>query len=456
MDSRRVEEGDLFVCMPSSNTDSHRFIRDAFASGAAGVVVYRSEALIECNGKAGIFLDDYENNLWRLCNTFYGQPSHGLQLVGITGTNGKTTTAWILRDMLSALGSRSGYMGTLGFQYPGHARELPNTTPFVVDLYNLIVEARDHQVDTLAMEVSSHALAQKRVEGLEFDCALFSNLTQDHLDFHGDLETYKEAKWRLFSDFNPGVGCFNVDDPVGVEWAAKFDNRAIRFSTLGNDAELVGKPLEVTLQGIEVELSFAGKTRIVRSRLVGSYNVFNLVAACAALLGLGYSLDDIADVVPAASPVPGRFESITNDKGVGVIVDYAHTPDALEKLLEAVAPLTSGRITTVFGCGGDRDATKRPIMARIASEHSDLTVITSDNPRTEDPTAILEEVASGIVEGRSSVRIEDRIEAIQYAIGQAKPGDAVVIAGKGHEDYQIIGRQKIHMDDREIAREALQ
>ncbi len=456
MDSRKIQPGDLFVAMPSSNTDSHQFIKGAIQAGAVGAIVYRSEGLIECNGASGLFLDDYENSLWRLCKTLYENPSASMKVVGITGTNGKTTTAWILRDMLQASGLRTGYLGTLGFQYPGHSVELPNTTPFVVDLYNLFVEARNAGVEVIAMEVSSHALAQKRVEGIEFDTAVFTNLTQDHLDFHGGMSEYQAAKWRLFSDFAPPTGGFNVDDPVGREWRSKFLGKGIGFGIEPQNApELLGNPIEVTLSGIELELTFEGIQRRVRSQLAGNYNVANLLSASSALLGLGYSLDQIAEMIPAATPVPGRFETIANDKQIGVLVDYAHTPDALEKLLDATRSLTKGRLIAVFGCGGDRDATKRPIMARTASERSDLTIITSDNPRTEDPNAILAEVEAGIAPGKKSVRIEDRIEAIHFAIREASPGDTVVIAGKGHENYQIIGREKIHLDDREIAREAL-
>lgn len=456
MDSRKIQPGDLFVAMPSSNTDAHRFIAGALKAGAVGAVVHKSDALIECRGAAGLFLDDYENNLWRLCKTLYGNPSGAMKLVGVTGTNGKTTTAWILRDMLTALGLRSGYLGTLGLQYPGLTMELPNTTPFVVDLYNYMADARDAGVEAMAIEVSSHALAQKRVEGLEFDVAVFTNLTQDHLDFHGNLSSYERAKWRLFSDFEPPVGCFNVDDPVGARWASEFSGRALRSSLeAGSEAELLGNPVEVSLTGIELELTFGGATRTAVSRLAGGYNVSNLLSASSALLGLGFSLDQVVGAIPSATPVPGRFESIVNTRGIGVIVDYAHTPDALEKLLDAARPLTRNRIITVFGCGGDRDATKRPIMARAAAERSDLTVVTSDNPRTEDPKMILEEVAAGIPSGKESVRIEDRKEAIHFAIHRATAGDTVVIAGKGHEDYQIIGREKIHLDDRETAREAL-
>ena len=456
MDSRKVQPGDLFVAMPSANTDSSKFIPMALEAGAVGAVVHNRESLKLVAGSCGVFLPHFEDDLWKLCKVITRNPANSMIVVGITGTNGKTTTAWILRDMLQGLGESAGYLGTLGFQYPGHSVELPNTTPFVVDLYNHLAEARDAGVKALAMEVSSHALAQKRVEGIEFDVAVMTNLTQDHLDFHGSLEEYANSKWRLFSEFGSVFGCFNIDDKTVASWKDKFNGSKIGYSNQNETgAELAGIASKVAIDGIEMTLSFGGETRKAQSQLAGSYNVSNLLSACSALLALGYSLEQIVGVIPKATPVPGRFESIPNERSIGVIVDYAHSPDALEKLLDAVRPLTSGKVITVFGCGGDRDTKKRPLMADTASERSDLTVITSDNPRTEDPQKILEQVAAGIKKGKESVLIEDRIEAIYFAIRNANPGDTVVIAGKGHEDYQIIGRQKIHLDDRETAREAL-
>lgn len=456
MDSRKVQSGDLFVAMPSPNTDSYQFIAKAIEAGAVGAIVFSPDGLAHCAETSGLYLSNYEDQLWRLCKTITGNPSAGMKMVGVTGTNGKTTTAWIIRDMLQALGLSSGYLGTLGFQFPGHSIDLPNTTPFVVDLYNYLAEARDAGVQGMAIEVSSHALAQKRVEGIEFDVVVMTNLTQDHLDFHGSLQNYADAKWRLFSEFGSVFGCFNVDDSTVAGWNQKFGGAKIGYTTENRPAaDLIGQPTKIAIDGIDLTLKYQGQSAKASSKLAGNYNVSNLVCACSALLGLGYSLDEVAHAVPSATPVPGRFESILNEKGIGVIVDYAHTPDALEKLLSAARPLTEKRLITVFGCGGDRDNTKRPLMARAASERSDLTVITSDNPRTEDPVKILEQVQSGIKKGKESVLIEDRIEAIYFAINNAQPGDTVVIAGKGHEDYQIIGRTKIHLDDREITREVL-
>jgi len=394
-----------------------------------------------------------------------------MMVVGVTGTNGKTTTAWLIRDMLSALGLRAGYLGTLGFQIPGEERELSNTTPFAVELYNLLAEARDKGVEALAMEVSSHALAERRADGVEFDAGVFTNLTQDHLDFHGSMEEYEAAKFRLFSDLPKQsakrfFSVVNVDDPAGRRLEdCLAGGRIWRFGVtetlelgkLSADYDLIAYAQTIAVDRIEMVLNLGLDDIGLRftSQLGGSYNVENLAAAVSALIALGVKPDEACRVAESARAVPGRFEAVRNERGIGILVDYAHTPDALEKLLDAVRPLTSGRVITVFGCGGDRDRTKRPKMARAASERSDITVVTSDNPRTEDPQTILDEVLTGIVAGRESVDIIDRREAIAHAVKIAQPGDVVVIAGKGHENYQIIGRTKYPMDDREMAREAL-
>ena len=297
--------------MPSASTESHKYIPDAIQAGAVGAIVHSKVGLELCEGHAGIWIQSFEDELWKLCKTITGNPAAAMKIVGVTGTNGKTTTAWIVRDMLRGLGVPSAYIGTLGFQYPGHSVELPNTTPFVVDLYNYLVEAREGGVKALAIEVSSHALAQKRVEGLDFDIAVMTNLTQDHLDFHGSLAEYADAKWRIFSSFGPVFGCFNVDDSTVAGWNQKFRGPKIAYSTEGRPAaELVGTATRVAIDGIELTLKFDGATRSAKSKLAGSYNVSNLVSACSVLLGLGYSLDQVAKAIPSATPVPGRFESI--------------------------------------------------------------------------------------------------------------------------------------------------
>jgi UDP-N-acetylmuramoyl-L-alanyl-D-glutamate--2,6-diaminopimelate ligase len=403
---------------------------------------------------------EFAEAIWRVCDAFFEHPTRNMKVVGVTGTNGKTTTAWLVRDMLKALGMKAAYLGTLGFQLPGEERELSNTTPFAVDLYNLLAEARDKGVEALAMEVSSHALKERRVDGVEFDVGVFTNLTQDHLDYHGSMADYEVSKRRLFYELPKQTGkafraCLNMDDAGAAAVAHDFAGGSIRYWIKDCSFDLGVTDVKVTVDGIRGGLCHNGENVAFQARLGGSYNVENLLSASAALIALDYDIESTAEALGKARPVPGRFEAVPNEDGIGVLVDYAHTPDALEKLLDAVRPLTDGKIITVFGCGGDRDRTKRPKMAKAASSRSDISVVTSDNPRTEDPQEILDEVLTGIDPNSDSLAIVDRGEAISHAVKIAQPGDVVVIAGKGHENYQIIGRTKYPMDDRELARKGL-
>lgn len=464
LDSRKVEPGALFVCMPSNNTDSTGYIGAAAKQGAVAVMVFDAKGceLAKASGLASVrFSNDglaYNESIWQLCRTFFHSPTRDLKVVGITGTNGKTTTACLIRDMMAALGLHAAYLGTLGLHLPDEERELSNTTPFAVELYNLLAEVRSRGAQALAMEVSSHALYERRADGVEFDAAVFTNLTQDHLDYHSTMEEYAEAKHRLFTELPKQTGkrfvaAFNNDDPVGARWAVEQNGPSITYS-LGADADLIGMPLEVKVDSLRMRLEYRGEVE-VEAPLGGNFNVSNCLSASAGMLALGFDLAQVAQSLPQVRPVPGRFEAVPNNRGIGILVDYAHTPDALVKLLDSVRELRPRRILTVFGCGGDRDASKRPKMARAVSERSDVTVATSDNPRTEDPAAILEQVKAGILPGKDAISVVDRREAVAQAIGLAEPGDVVVIAGKGHENYQIIGRTKYPMDDRELAREAL-
>lgn len=463
-DSRKAKAGDLFVCMPSSQTDTHALITAAAEHGATAAILHSPKGIehamipyvLPAGGEAG-----FRDAIWRLSHTLLGYPSRKLRVVGVTGTNGKTTTAWIIRDLLSACGEPAAYLGTLGYKDDRGDFEVGNTTPFAVELANLLSDTVSRGAKAIAMEVSSHALAERRADGTEFDAAVFTNLTQDHLDFHGTMGEYADAKWRLFSDLpdhsdKPFTAAINIDDPVGAEWAARSSRPVIRYSAAGSDrAQLVVHSDDVQLESMTLRFTYLGDTtEPVTVHLGGGFNVSNTVSAVAGMMALGVPMNAVFAALPLVKPVPGRFEPVPNAQGIGVIVDYAHTPDALIKLLDAVRALKPSRVITVFGCGGDRDGTKRPIMARAASERSDITVVTSDNPRTEDPTAILSQVQSGIQSGAESIAILDRREAIAHAVRLAKPGDAVVIAGKGHENYQIIGHTKYPMDDRELAREA--
>ena len=466
-DSRKAQPGDLFFCMPSDRTDTHALIERAAEAGATAAVLHSNKGfeyalvpyLLFAGGDIG-----FREAAWRLAHTLLGHPSRALKVVGVTGTNGKTTTAWILRDLLSACGSSGAYLGNLlGYKDDQGGFEVGNTTPFAVDLANLLVEAKSRGAKAMAMEVSSHALAERRADGTEFDAAVFTNLTQDHLDFHGSMERYADAKWRLFSELpsqseKPFTAAINIDDPVGVEWAARSSRPVIRYSLRASErALLTAAPESVGLDKIDLRFTWHGEaSEPATIHLGGSFNVSNALSAVAGMLALGFPLAQVLEALPHVRPVPGRFEPVPNSLGLGIIVDYAHTPDALIKLLDAVRALKPNRVITVFGCGGDRDGTKRPIMAKAASERSDITVVTSDNPRTEDPATILAQVQAGIVPGATSVAILDRVEAVAYAVAKAAPGDAVVIAGKGHEDYQIIGHAKHPMDDRDLARRAIE
>ncbi len=463
-DSRRAGTGQLFVCMPSASGDSHRFLADAAARGVSAALTHSDagfDAALGIGLGAALVRDEsgkFTEALWRLAKIAFDDPSARLRVVGVTGTNGKSTTAWVIRDALEARGKKAAYLGTLGYRSPAGDLELNNTTPFAVEMNALLAKAVDDGMQDFVMEVSSHALEQRRTDGIEFDAAVFTNLTQDHLDFHGTMEFYEAAKLRLFTDYPARsekrfVGALNIDDPVGARWAQSLGVPMVTFGLAGGD--LHGEPIDVGLSGIRMNLSFAGGKESLETRLGGQFNVQNCLSACAGLLALGYSLGEAVEGLSHAVPVPGRFESVPNERGFGVIVDYAHTPDALDKLLGAARALNPVRLIAVFGCGGDRDRSKRPKMADVVSSLADLTVLTSDNPRTEDAEAILDDVAAGLRPGAESVRIADRREAIANAVRSAQPGDVVVIAGKGHENYQIVGRTKHAMDDRELAREAL-
>lgn len=460
-DTRRLKPGQVFVCMPSENTDSHEFIPQAIDAGAGAVIAHTQDAknivpkgvpLAVLPGGAA-----FADSLWRLSKTSYGNPSARLKVIGVTGTNGKTTVAWSLRDMFEATGTKAAYMGTLGFRMPGVDRSLPNTTPICIEIDQMLLEAVESGVECFVMEVSSHALDQRRADGVELDVGVFTNLTPEHLDYHPDMASYSAAKKRLFVEV-PLNGSkrirpvLNVDDPTGAAWYAEVSG-AIGF---GRRGDLQYSNEAVTLDRVSFTVDYRGHSSFAEAPLGGQYNLENCVAALAGFVAAARPLEEGVEALRHVSPVPGRFESVQNDTGIGVLIDYAHTADALAKLLDTVRALTGGRIIVVFGCGGDRDRSKRPQMAKAVSERSDLTIVTTDNPRTEDPKAIELEVMAGIVAGAEVLAIPDRGEAVIEAIRRADPGDVVVIAGKGHERYQIFGRTKVGHDDREFARAALE
>ena len=457
-DSRRVRPGDVFFALPGIHTDGRRHIAEALGRGARAVI---TTGEVDAGRVPLVCVDAPQRLLGRAAAHVAGDPSAALTLVGVTGTNGKTTTTWLLEAIWRADGRRPGVLGTIAYRFDGASRPAPLTTPDPVELQALFAEMRAAGTTHVAMEVSSHALAQERVAGCRFDAAVFTNLTRDHLDFHGDLQRYFAAKARLFLEELPASGkrdpvaVVNVDDPAGARLAGCVRTRLVRVGR-GAGADVRPLEAETSLAGTRGTLGLGAERLPFECRLVGAPHLENICGAAAAAWALGTPPEAIAHGLAAASPPPGRLEQIPGP-GFTVVVDYAHSPDALARVLDVLRPLARGRLITVFGCGGDRDRGKRPLMGEAAARRSDVLVLTSDNPRTEDPLGILADIEEGVrAAGTTSHVVEpDRRAAIAFAIGLARPGDLVLVAGKGHEDYQIVGTEKRHLDDREEVRRAL-
>ncbi|WP_414756085.1 UDP-N-acetylmuramoyl-L-alanyl-D-glutamate--2,6-diaminopimelate ligase [Anabaena sp. CCY 9910] len=453
--------GDLFIGMPGTRVDGGEFWPSAIASGAIAAIV--SPQAVEKNPPSDEAVVISSNNMTKACAAiaaaFYGYPGQKLKLVGVTGTNGKTTTTHLIEFFLTKAQLSTALMGTLYTRWPGFEQTATHTTPFAVELQQQLAQAVNAGCEFGVMEVSSHALAQGRVLGCPFEVGVFSNLTQDHLDYHSDMEDYFAAKALLFSpDYLKGRAIINADDTYGQRLIKALSPEKVwSYSVNDSSADLWMSDLSYEPNGVTGTLHTPEGDVSFRSPLVGQYNLENLLAAVGAVLHLGLDLQLIANHIPEFPGVPGRMErvQIHPEQDISVIVDYAHTPDSLENLLKAARPFIPGRMICVFGCGGDRDRTKRPKMGKIAAELADLAFVTSDNPRTEDPEKILDDILAGIPDTVQPTVIGDRAIAIRTAILQAQPGDGVLLAGKGHEDYQILGTEKIHFDDREHARAAL-
>jgi UDP-N-acetylmuramoyl-L-alanyl-D-glutamate--2,6-diaminopimelate ligase len=473
-DSRKVKPGDLFAALPGTQTDGQKFLEEAVRLGAAGLLV-RDLADAKARGLnssvAVVETPDVRGALARMADAFYGHPSGQVRVIGITGTNGKTTWTYIADSILRAAGWSTGVIGTIAYRWRlGDAErsktERPSgqTTPEAPDLQGLLREMADEGVDGCLMEVSSHGLHQDRIRGISFEVAVFSNLTQDHLDYHRTLEEYFEAKRSLFTEHPVGRAVINLDDPYGERiWNDIKDTPAGQAGWtygLSRQASVTAQDVESDWTGLRFRLTAPGVDLPVRLRLVGAHNLYNALAAAATGLALDLPPEIIAQGLEEIENTPGRFERVDLGQPFAVVVDYAHTEDALRRVLQTARELVGGRLIAVMGCGGDRDRTKRPRMGAAAAEVADHVVVTSDNPRTEDPEAILQEIEPGILAlgpGRASHEMcVDRREAIRRALAQASVGDGVVIAGKGHEPYQIVGRDVLPFDDREEARKALQ
>jgi UDP-N-acetylmuramoyl-L-alanyl-D-glutamate--2,6-diaminopimelate ligase len=446
-DHRRVGPGTLFFCVPGHARDGHDFAADAVASGAAALVVERLLGL----GVPEVVVPSARAAMAPAAAAFYGDPSATLDVIGVTGTNGKTTTAFLVRHLLEAAGRRCALLGTVKAVVGGVESDVVRTTPEAIDLqagFRAMLDAGDV---ACAMEVSSHALDLGRADAIHFAAAVFTNLTQDHLDFHGSMEDYFVAKRRLF-EREPRVAVVNVDDAYGKRLAAEVPG-AITFA-IDTDAHYRARDVSLGAAGARFTIDTPDGELTVESPLPGRFNVANALGALAAARGVGVDLRDAATAMGGAARVPGRFEPVDEGQGFAVLVDYAHTPDSLDNVLRAARGLTRERLICVFGCGGDRDRGKRPEMGRIARELADVVVVTSDNPRSEDPEAIIREILAGA--GTDVDWLVDRREAIGRAIETARPGDVVVIAGKGHEQGQEFeGGRKIPFDDVTVAREAL-
>lgn len=453
-DSRTVVPGALFVALRGERVDGHAFVASALATGAIGVVVDRGFDLatlaMRTDRATIVVVDDPRRALARLAAVFYGHPSRALRVTGVTGTNGKTTVTHLAAAILDAGGIPTGRIGTLGARFGGAMWSLENTTPFALELQSLLAEMRDRGARAVAMETSSHALAQDRVADVDFAVAVLTNVTRDHLDYHGTFEAYAAAKRSLF-DRAP-IAILNIDDDLGRAWASglRAAGKIVDTYALDADATLVAREIAVRADGS----SFNVDGRRFALRLPGRFNISNALAALGIARAYGVTDDDSARAMASFERVPGRMEHLAGG-GIDVLVDYAHTPDALDVVLRAARETARGELAVVFGCGGDRDRGKRPQMGAIARSRADRVFITSDNPRSEDPQEIIDEILSGIDDTREVIALVDRRAAIRRAISDAEPGDVVVVAGKGHETYQIIGTVTNHFDDRDEVRAAL-
>ncbi|MEQ1870532.1 MAG: UDP-N-acetylmuramoyl-L-alanyl-D-glutamate--2,6-diaminopimelate ligase [Vicinamibacterales bacterium] len=458
-DSRRVLPGHVFVALRGQHADGAEFVHQAIARGAIGVVTSGDQPSVP--GTPWASVGDPRLALALIAAEFAGHPSREMRVVGVTGTNGKTTTAHLLASIFEATGVPCGLLGTVGYRVGQQVREATHTTPEAPDVQALLREMVDHGCGACAMEVSSHALSLWRVAGINFAAAVFTNLTRDHLDFHEDMEAYFQAKRRLFEMLpRDAPSLINIDDPRGAS-LVDIAPRPLTYA-INRPADITPGPLSFSLDGLRFDVRTPRGTLHVASSLVGRPNVYNILAAVSAAVALGLPFDAIESGVGALAGVPGRFQVVSNAKDdITVVVDYAHTDDALRNLLETARSLFEGRLITVFGCGGDRDRTKRPLMGAVAGRLSDLIVITSDNPRSEDPLRIIEEVQRGITADtrrgtdQGILAIVDRHEAIDTAIASARPGDLVLVAGKGHEKHQVIGDQALPFDDVAVAKAAL-
>jgi len=451
-DSKAIKNGYLFIAVPGTKLDGHNFAGEAVERGAVAVVVQKDVVLAD--GIPKIYVKDSRYALAKIANEFYGKPSEKIKCIGITGTNGKTTISYLMDSILSASGYKVGIIGTVNYRIGQRVIPATNTTPGPIELHNFISEMVQHSFDYSVIEISSHSLDQRRVEGIKFEVGIFTNLSGDHLDYHKTLDEYFNAKAKLFEGLDKdSYAVINVDD----EWGKKLLKRSKgKITTYGikTNAMFIATQIDLSLGGTKLVVQTPNGRTNINTKLIGLHNVYNITASIAAGACLGIPFDLIKDGVENLTSVPGRLEAIDCGQPFKVFVDYAHTDDALHNVLSALRPLISKRIIVAFGCGGERDRTKRPRMGRVAGELADFIVVTSDNPRSEEPESIAQEIATGI-EMKDYTIILDRAEAIKEALSRAKEGDCVLIAGKGHEPYQVLKNTTVAFDDREVTKKIL-
>lgn len=448
-DSRAVKDGYAFVCINGAAADGHNFAEQALEKGAAIIITERNLGL-----EREITVSDTHAAYALMSAAYFSHPAKELRLIGVTGTNGKTSITYMLKSILEAAGYKTGVIGTIQNMIGERIIESANTTPDAYNLNRLFREMKNEGCDYCIMEVSSHALDQKRVYGIEFEVAAFTNLTQDHLDYHKTMENYLEAKKKLFTMCKTAV--INLDDDYANDIIRGLECKTVTYSEKRNDSTLSAKYVNLRPDGIEYELVGFNLIKHIKLKSGGRFSVYNSMCAAAIAMELGIDVSLIAHALEKLEGVKGRAEIVPTNRDFTVIIDYAHTPDGLKNILSTFKEIKKGRLVCLFGCGGDRDSAKRPIMGSIAANLSDYVIVTSDNPRSEDPMSIISDITEGMKKTKTPYTvIENRIEAIKYSIEKAQPNDIIILAGKGHEDYQILSTGKIHLDEREVVAEAL-
>ena len=450
-DSRKVRENTLFICIKGFNSDGHKYIQNAIKSGAKSFLVQDD---ISIDGYTFIRVNDTRASMAKIADNFYNHPSKKFGVIGVTGTNGKTSITTLLSEILKSNNNKVGLIGTIKIFDGEEEIQSNSTTPESIELQNYFNAMLNNKCDYCSMEVSSHSLALNRVDETDFKLGLFTNLTPDHLDFHKDLEDYRRSKEKLF--FKTSIAnIINIDDDGGkkIYENIKYLKTPVYTYGIDNEADFMARDIQISSNGVSYKLKTPTYEDDIFVPIPGKFTVYNTLAVIAACYMLNLDKDVIIKTLKNTNGITGRFEIVENDKDINVIIDYAHTPDALENILNTVKEFAKGDIITVFGCGGDRDKIKRPLMGKISQKLSDICIITSDNPRNEDPNLIIEDILSGLDKDIKNYKvIIDRKEAIEEAIKIAKKDDIIIIAGKGHENYQIIGKNKYHFDDKEIVK----